>query len=323
LFLISYPALFKYFYVAMLIPLMIARYIDYVDKKYHFFMFDFCYFINFVSISHIFFFPHSQWLFETLFVLSNGPVLFAIMVWRNSMVLHSVDKMTSLFIHAFPPFYTYCYRWLSMSGTSESGRVRIQSTELSVAAWLFYPTIMYAVWQFAYLFKTEVVSKSYLDENVDVETSLRWLARDSKNFTHKLGRKLCIKCGVMTKHEQFDSTSFKTKFIFVTLNFIYFVIAILPTYLLFKYKYLQLTVMLIAILSSIWQGANYYIEVFSERYRDSLDKKAQELEEKYLFIDENLDSLLRANWAEISDVSDIDAEYDTSDEYTDGLDSNH
>merc|ERR1712154_236660 len=182
---------------------------------------------------------------------------------------------------------------------------------------------MYAVWQFAYLFKTEVVSKSYLDENVDVETSLRWLARDSKNFTHKLGRKLCIKCGVMTKHEQFDSTSFKTKFIFVTLNFIYFVIAILPTYLLFKYKYLQLTVMLIAILSSIWQGANYYIEVFSERYRDSLDKKAQELEEKYLFIDENLDSLLRANWAEISDVSDIDAEYDTSDEYTDGLDSNH
>ena len=115
LFLLSYPEFFKYYYAAMLIPLMIARYIDYKDKKYHFFMFDFCYFINFVSISHIFFFPNSTWLFETLFALANGPVLFAIMVWRNSMVLHSVDKMTSLFIHAFPPFYTYCYRWLDTS----------------------------------------------------------------------------------------------------------------------------------------------------------------------------------------------------------------
>jgi len=157
LFLLSFPDLFKFFYAAMLIPLMIARYIDYKDKKWHLFMFDFCYFINFVSISHIFFFPESNWLFETLFVLANGPVLFAIMVWRNSMVLHSVDKMTSLFIHAFPPFYTYCHRWLCMFD-----RVRIQSTELSLSAWFFYPTLMYLAWQFAYLFKTEVVSKSYL-----------------------------------------------------------------------------------------------------------------------------------------------------------------
>lgn len=170
LFLLSYPDLFKFFYAAMLIPLMIARYIDYKDKKWHLFMFDFCYFINFVSISHIFFFPNSNWLFEALFVLANGPVLFAIIVWRNSMVLHSVDKMTSLFIHAFPPFYTYSYRWLGMFD-----RVRIQSTELTWSAWFAYPTIVYLAWQFAYLFKTEIVSKHYLDNNSDVETSLRWL----------------------------------------------------------------------------------------------------------------------------------------------------
>ena len=69
-------------------------------------------------------------------------------------------------------------------------------------------------------------------------------------------------------------------------------ITILPTSLLFKYKYIQLSVCLIAILSSIWQGANYYIEVFSERYHDSLEKKAKQLEQQYLYIDENLDSLL-------------------------------
>eukprot|EP00484_Ammonia_sp_Unknown_P025688 CAMPEP_0197034094 /NCGR_PEP_ID=MMETSP1384-20130603/12302_1 /TAXON_ID=29189 /ORGANISM="Ammonia sp." /LENGTH=540 /DNA_ID=CAMNT_0042463977 /DNA_START=23 /DNA_END=1645 /DNA_ORIENTATION=+ len=325
LFLLSYPFAFKYFYAVMLVPLMIGRYIDYKDKKYHFFMFDFCYFINFLSMAHICFFPNSTWLFETLFVLANGPVLFAIMVWRNSMVLHSLDKMTSLFIHAFPPFYTYCYRWLDTS------RVRVQSTELSIAGWLYYPTIMYLIWQFSYLFKTEVVSKSYLDENEDVETSLRWLARDSKNFTNKLGRKLCISLKVMRKDEQFDSTKWKTKLIFVLLNFMYYMITVLPAFWIFRYKYVHLGVMLFAIFSSVWQGANYYIEVFSERYSNSLEKKAKQLEEKYLFIDENLDSLLRDKWNELhSDVSDTETqdddaenEYDTSDtstsdNYTDG-----
>ena len=36
LFLLSYPEFFKFFYAAMLIPLMIARYIDYKDKNFIF-----------------------------------------------------------------------------------------------------------------------------------------------------------------------------------------------------------------------------------------------------------------------------------------------
>jgi len=313
---LSYPSFFKWFYVCMLFPLMLVRYVDYRDKKYHFFMFDLCYFVNFLSVAHICFFPNSTWLFETIFVLANGPVLFAIIVWRNSMVLHSVDKMTSLFIHAFPPFYCFTHRWLDTS------RVRIASTILSTHSWLLSPTLMYVMWQFTYLLKTEVVSRSYLEQNVDVETSLRWLARDSKNFTNKLAKKVCTRIGVMDQKEKFDSTSLKTKFIFVAFNFFYFAICILPTTSLFSYKYVHLAVLLFAMFCSVWQGANYYIEVFSERYSSSLEQKAKQLQEQYLFIDENLDSLMEDKWAEIqSDVSDLDTnefEYDTSDEYTDG-----
>ena len=93
-----------------------------------------------------------------------------------------------------------------------------------MAAWLFYPTIMYGVWQFAYLFKTEVVSKSYLDENVDVETSLRWIARHSGNASNQIGKRVCVNLGIMGKDEKFDSTTLKTKMIFVTLNFVYFLV---------------------------------------------------------------------------------------------------
>lgn len=34
---------------------------------------------------------------------SNGPLLWAIITWRNSLVFHDLDKITSVMIHAFPP----------------------------------------------------------------------------------------------------------------------------------------------------------------------------------------------------------------------------
>jgi hypothetical protein len=46
-----------------------------------------------------------------VFVFANGPLLVAIVAWRNSMVFHSLDKTTSLFIHVFPALLTYCTRW--------------------------------------------------------------------------------------------------------------------------------------------------------------------------------------------------------------------
>lgn len=31
--------------------------------------------------------------------------------WRNSFVFHSLDKVTSVFIHSFPALLTYVHRW--------------------------------------------------------------------------------------------------------------------------------------------------------------------------------------------------------------------
>jgi hypothetical protein len=33
----------------------------------------------------------------------TGPLASAIITWRNSLVFHSLDKVTSLFIHMYPP----------------------------------------------------------------------------------------------------------------------------------------------------------------------------------------------------------------------------
>ena len=41
------------------------------------------------------------------FVLSHGPIAIAILAWQNSMVFHSLDKMTSFYIHIMPPLTCY------------------------------------------------------------------------------------------------------------------------------------------------------------------------------------------------------------------------
>lgn len=57
----------------------------------------------------IWFFPSSTILFVSCYCLTMGerdqdeltpgPLASAIITWRNSLVFHSIDKVTSLFIH--------------------------------------------------------------------------------------------------------------------------------------------------------------------------------------------------------------------------------
>lgn len=70
---------------------------------------DFCYFVNVLSAIGMVY--PEPWFLKLNFVFANGPLAWAILAWRNSLVFHSVDKITSVFIHAFPALLTYCWRW--------------------------------------------------------------------------------------------------------------------------------------------------------------------------------------------------------------------
>ena len=91
--------------------LILIRWFIYKSKKWHYFLFDFCYFVNFLILVYFWSPWKPTWFFPSIFVLSHGPLLFAIALWRNSIVPHSLDKMTSLFIHISPPLTTWGVRW--------------------------------------------------------------------------------------------------------------------------------------------------------------------------------------------------------------------
>ena len=62
------------------------RAIQYSMIKYHYFLIDFCYYANLACFAHILAWPSSGALFRSVFAYANGPILWAIPLWRNSLV---------------------------------------------------------------------------------------------------------------------------------------------------------------------------------------------------------------------------------------------
>lgn len=50
-------------------------------------------------------------IFLAIFVAANGPVLWAVLPFRNTLAYHDLDKITSCFIHWAPPLITWSVRW--------------------------------------------------------------------------------------------------------------------------------------------------------------------------------------------------------------------
>lgn len=80
---------------------MPIRFYTYQKKGYHYFLADLCYFVNLLLMLTIWVFPGSKRLFISSYCLSFGNNAIAIAMWRNSLVFHSLDKVTR---YAFKPF---------------------------------------------------------------------------------------------------------------------------------------------------------------------------------------------------------------------------
>lgn len=105
-------------------PLLAYRYLSYKSRYYQYFLIDYCYSVNALGLIHLFVMPDSVWVFMLFFLSACGPLAWAIVVWRNSLVLHDLEKVTSVFIHMMPPLLAYSRRTLQVAGWPLIGRRR-------------------------------------------------------------------------------------------------------------------------------------------------------------------------------------------------------
>ncbi|RHZ20703.1 hypothetical protein DYB37_007912 [Aphanomyces astaci] len=279
-FVVARPTQFWMWYLVCT-PVVVALRIMYFKRVgWQYFLLDFCYFVTFLSIVHVTLAPSDdRRLFRVLFIYANGPLVWAVVLWRNSLVFHDIDRMSGVFIHIMPCLLYYCVHWHGCSSSS----MLLHPTP-SVNYFLppshpqdsldgvdfVYAILGYLIWQVLYFVKTEVVDRAALDARPDLLTSLRWLTTDRKNGFSLLVLGLCRYGGIMGPTEAYDPRTIKTKAIFVAAQLVYTVVTFAPTPVLFTSHFLHCMYIQLIFVAAVHNGASYYFEVFAKLYHHKL-----------------------------------------------------
>ena len=190
-------------YYTIKFPLMvIARYFQYKEKSWHWFLLDFCYWANLLLLVYLWAFPSNKQLFTMIFALSNGPLLAGVPAFGNALVLHSLDKTTSLLIHLTPPIITYVIRWERHTdgfkywdinnqwndSVCDNGLSLIDQDNncAHLRNFLLYPFLFVFGQQIVYFLLMQVIFRSTIENDPNALTTYRYLFRRRKGAVYRL-----------------------------------------------------------------------------------------------------------------------------------------
>ncbi|CAI6335609.1 unnamed protein product [Periconia digitata] len=258
------PDWFPLWYGAQLFYFMPIRYYTYHKKGYHYFLADLCYFVNFLMVLSIWVFPQSKRLFISTYCLAMGNNAVAIVMWRNSLVFHSMDKVVSLFIHIMPCATLHCIVHL-LSPQYQQKRfpaiynIRTSSPDsphhYSLVQMMLWATIPYAVWQLSYHFMITVRRREQIAAGRP--TSFTWLL---KSYS-----KAPIGKAVLSLPKSLQEPAF------MLIQYSYACITLVPCPLWFWYRWASGLFLTFVFCWSTYNGANYYIEVFGKQFQKELE----------------------------------------------------
>jgi len=109
--------LLPWYYSITCPALIIWRVYSYWQHQWQYFCLDFCYFGNTIIAIILWLFPGSPEMFAVQFSLAHGMLYLGAFSFYNSLVFHSVDKMTSTYIHTVPVLLTFGIRWFPLEAS--------------------------------------------------------------------------------------------------------------------------------------------------------------------------------------------------------------
>lgn len=265
----KYPTYFPQFHTALMLVLMPIRFYTYFKLSFQYYLADLCYYVNMLLMAFIWFAPALKSLFISVFALLMGTLSFAVITWRNSLVLHLIEKTTSSFIHFMPPITMFVI-------VHEMPRDYVEKRYPAVASvtnWHFLngiiiTSVYYTLWQVLYHYFITVKRKRQIEEGR--VTSFTHLKRAQRKTM--LGR---FVNGLPYLWMQIAA--------FTLIQFGYQILTMMFCPLWFKYKHACGAFVTTIFVWSSYNGATYYIEVFGKRFQkevETLKMEIQALQEK-------------------------------------------
>mmetsp|Transcript_9271 Transcript_9271/g.22794 ORF Transcript_9271/g.22794 Transcript_9271/m.22794 type:complete len:741 (+) Transcript_9271:160-2382(+) len=249
-----------YIYTAQFCVLIPWRFWKYKGLKWEYFLLDFCYSGNLLLLYYLWARPESEQLFCTVFGACCGPMLLASTLFRNSLVFHSWEHCTSVFIHVVPFLCCYVIRHESeeISGVSlfRKRPLRFAFTppeDVTLYETFCLPLFFYFVQQcFVYVFSNFICP---IPDDPEYLNLYRYVVGTN------MGKQILNKCpGDESLHEAW----------YFFLNFCVAAVSMLPCILWYQSQAGMVVLGVVCITVNIWNGASFYVEVFSRKYQQYL-----------------------------------------------------
>ncbi|TFK29327.1 hypothetical protein FA15DRAFT_664256 [Coprinopsis marcescibilis] len=243
-----------------LLPL---RYYQYKKRAWHYFLFDLCYYVTILNFIYFWIFPGSKMLFIACYCMSHGSLASAVITWRNSLVFHDQDKVTSLFIHIYAPFTFTVIRHF-YPNAEERFPALAEVKHLAPVQALLLSSGIYITWQLMY-WKFLLVDRRAKIQSGQRTTSFSWLLNDKR--------------GVIGRVLSSVPSNYRIEF-FMTGQLVYAILTELPAVFLLYDSPTWSAIFLLLIFSvSVWNGGGFYIEVFGRKFEKEVEALRKELAE--------------------------------------------
>ncbi|BGP16279.1 hypothetical protein JCM10213_007724 [Rhodosporidiobolus nylandii] len=250
-----HPTWLPAWYSVQMLFYMPYRLYTYKRKAYHYFLFDLCYFVNLLTLVYLWLAPSSTILFEACYGLTLGTLGTAIATWRNSLVFHSLDKVISLAIHIFPPLVFTVIRHFYPRDLALERYPALKELE-HLRPWRTIAICMgvYTLWQLLYFHFVIQLRAEKIKEGR--ATSFTYMVNDKKRLIGKIAAK------VPAKWREAAFMLGQAIYTFVTL--------LIPVFVLYDSKTWSSVYLVWMFATSVWNGASFYMEVFSRRFEKEL-----------------------------------------------------
>ncbi|XP_051148595.1 glycerophosphocholine acyltransferase 1 [Andrographis paniculata] len=248
----------RYLYCLFYVIFVPLRWIYYRYKKWHYYLLDFCYYANTIFLIMLLCYPKNEKFFMVCFSFAEGPLAWALIVWRCSLVFNSMDKIVSVFIHLLPGLVFFTIRWwdpvffeaMHPEGTARRASWPYVESKVNLWTWLFFvPLVAYSVWQLLYFLIVNVLRRQRLLRDPEVMTSYRELSKKAQKANNIWWRL----SGMLGDQNRM--------FMYILLQALFTVATAALTVPIFLSYELHCTFQLLKVSAAVWNGGNFLLEV--------------------------------------------------------------
>ena len=254
--LLKCPQYFQIFFTVVIPFMFMIKYLEFKPQKWHYSLFELCYFINSSTIIQTTWFKSNVIWFKMNYIMSIGSMCFSVFHWHFPLYFDEFSKISSLFIHYASACLLYLYRWQIILTDFDQSIDDMSCKQTLILALVFYLT-----WQVLYWVLTEAALKA----DPELKTSERYWIRKahSKSNSASVVRTIAKHFGKALGWLKLNEET-HDRVLYFTVTLTYNLISSCICWCIYNSESLTFSYLVFIFLCYAWFGGAYHVKILAE-----------------------------------------------------------